>query len=300
MASVDEVRALLVNTTMPEPVIDQLLERASALWLMGAPATLLAADLVLCHPAIGPTEVRAVAHRIDDRTMRLTVAAHDRRGLLADTAGVLAAENLSILGASAMSWTESKVALHSLTVSAADLSTEAWAELGIRLRSLGGGDRPSVKFTPTGRAVVSSSPSAMGRCVLTVTAPDQIGLLWAICQWLADEGSSIEAAHIGTDAGTVRDHFVVVGAPDPVALEARLTGPHLARQTPRAGMGPSADDLAAGTHRLAASTRSLAVGTLSLGVGALKLAAEAGKLAADAGKLAAKTGRLAIRRGRSG
>jgi predicted amino acid-binding ACT domain protein len=243
MASVSEVKSLLVDTTIPAQVIDESLDCASALWLMSAPAEWLAGDLVLCHPPVAAGEVRAVAHPLDDGALRLTVVAHDRPGLLADTAAVLATEGLSVSAASAMSWPASAsgpgLALHALTVfpalsdpqshsarrmNEAGLTEERWDRLGARLQDLGRSEPPVVNFAPVGRAEVRSSPSGMGRCVVTVTAPDQVGLLWAVCRWFADHDVSIEAAHIGGADGQVEDHFIVVGQPDAGGLQGRLTG----------------------------------------------------------------------------
>jgi predicted amino acid-binding ACT domain protein len=224
VTSAVDIKRLLVDTTMPGPVVDELVAAASALWFMSAPAPLLARDLVLCHPPLREGEIRAVAQPLDEKSLRLTVVAQDRKGLLADTAAVLAAEKLSIAAASAVTWTELGLALHALTITSSALSPDRWDDLGVRLRALGTGERPTVDFAPGGPAVVSGSPSGMGRCVVKVTAPDQIGLLWAICQWLADQGASIEAAHVGGTNGEACDHFVVIGEPDLTGLAARLTG----------------------------------------------------------------------------
>jgi glycine cleavage system regulatory protein len=239
VASVSEIKGLLLATTVPEAIIDELLDHASALWLMSSPASLLAGDLVLCYPTIGPEEVRAVAHPLSDGTVRLTVVARDRPGLLADTAGLLASQGLSVASASAMTSIGSdlapELALHSLTIADCDLTQPGWDDLSARLRRLGQEGSPPVTFVPTGRAVVTSSPSGMGRSVVTVTAPDQVGLLWAVCRWFADHEVSIEAAYVGHSvgsvgsAGQVEDHFVVIGQPDARALAARLTvAPHSA------------------------------------------------------------------------
>lgn len=80
----------------------------------------------------------------------------------------------------------------------------------------------------------------MGRCVVTVTAPDQVGLLWAICRWFADNGVSIEAARVGVEHGRANDHFIVVGDPDTRSLAAHLAGapttlPELAADVAAAG-----------------------------------------------------------------
>ena len=80
-------------------------------------------------------------------------------------------------------------------------------------------------FTPAGHALVTSTPQEGGRSVLRVTAPDQIGLLWAVCRWLADHHVNIEAAKVSGSGTTARDAFVVEGRFDAAALQARLSRP---------------------------------------------------------------------------
>ncbi|HEX3540282.1 MAG TPA: ACT domain-containing protein, partial [Acidimicrobiales bacterium] len=246
MASVSEVKSLLLDTTVPRSLIDESLDRASTLWLMSASAPLLAGDVVLCHPPVRAAEVRAAAHPLGGGATRLTVVAHDRPGLLADTAGLLAADGLSVGSASAMSWAGSSLAVHALTVVDGPLSERRWHQLGLRLRQLSQEAPPAVAFTPLGRATVTSSPSGTGRSVVTVTAPDQVGLLWAICRWFADHGVTIEAARCGGADGQVEDHFVVVGEPDSRGLAARLTEPTGSLLASAAGVAGSAVGLAAG------------------------------------------------------
>lgn len=248
----NDVRSLLAETTMPQELIARFLDVASAVWLMSAPAEVLAHDLVLCHPPIGTAEVRAMAHPLDDGGIRLTVVAHDRPGLLADTAAVLAREGLSVSSASAMTWAASGLAMHALTVSGAHLTDVLWAHLGQRLRIVGAEKAARVSFEPAGPATVRSSPATMGRCVVTVTAPDQVGLLWAICRWFADNGVSIEAARIGAEHGRANDHFIVLGDPDARGLAAHLSGaaPTLAEL--------AADVAAAGASVMAGVARRLA------------------------------------------
>jgi predicted amino acid-binding ACT domain protein len=224
VASAAEVAELLLGTTLPKRVVERFLASAPALWLMSAPAAQLAMDLVLCHPPLSFAEVRAAAQPLDSGLVRMTVVAHDRRGLLAGTAGTLTSEGLSIVTASVGSWPTRALALHALTVEAPGLTQEKWEGLGARLRGLTNGDRPAVRFSPVGRAMVDWSPPALGRCLVTVRAPDQVGLLWAICQWLADHGASIEAAHIGAVRGTAEGQFVIVGEPDLSGLAPSLSG----------------------------------------------------------------------------
>lgn len=225
MASAAKVKRLLGGTSLPQDAVEDLLAHASALWLASDAPAVLAADLALCHPPLRPAEVRAVVlGGPDDGTCRLTVVSHDRPGLLADTAAVLAAEDVSVLAASAMTWTATGLALHAITIGSAGLPVDQWERLALRLRAVGSGDHPDVRFKPIGRATVQAEPSEADRLQVTVTAPDQVGLLWAICRWLADNGASIEAAHVGGRAGTASDVFILSGRPDVSGLAASLTG----------------------------------------------------------------------------
>jgi UTP:GlnB (protein PII) uridylyltransferase len=56
-----------------------------------------------------------------------------------------------------------------------------------------------------------------------VTAPDQVGLLWATCRWLADQGISIQSARVGGRDGMAEDHFLVTGEADLHELSAHLS-----------------------------------------------------------------------------
>src|SRR5438132_1060978 len=112
MVTTDTVRRLLESTTVPDELAYEWLSEASAVWLMGQPAELVAGDLVLCHPPLAPEEVRAVARPTSDAyAWRMTIAAHDRPGLLADLAAVLADQRLSITDATATTLPASGIAL---------------------------------------------------------------------------------------------------------------------------------------------------------------------------------------------
>jgi hypothetical protein len=216
--------ALLHETSLPIGAVQHLVEGAAPLWLMSEPPAALATDLAMCHPPLEPAEVRAVARPAGDaRTWRLTVVAHDRPGLLADTAAVLGAERLSIVSASATTWADTGLALHALSVTSAQPLDEArWASLGAALRLMSD-QRPRGRFLPVGRASVTTSGGGIGRALVHITAPDQRWLLWAICSWLAANGVTIETASVATEQGEARDVFVVHGDFDPKALAERLS-----------------------------------------------------------------------------
>jgi glycine cleavage system regulatory protein len=220
------LRALLDETTMPPDVADRLVVGAPDVWLASEAAADLAADLSLTQPALGPGEVRARAAETETGTWRLTVAAHDRAGLLADTAGVLSAERLSISSASVATWTDPDLAVHALTVEGPSPGHDVLERLGRRLQFVGS-EPLVVDFAPAGRATVTRAGEANGDPILTVSALDQPGLLFSICRWLADNGGSIQAAGIGEGAGEVTGVFIVRDCPDPAALERHISRPQL-------------------------------------------------------------------------
>ncbi|MEY2567190.1 MAG: hypothetical protein QOE35_1719 [Actinomycetota bacterium] len=212
------LRQLMDGTTVPTAFVDELLSTAPSLWLASDGDGDLASDLSLCHPPLAPREVRARVARAGVSRWRLTVVAHNRRGLLADTAGILACEGLSISSASAVTWDHLDLALHAVCLTGAPPGPVALERIGTRLRAAGQGDRPEVRFEPEGPSQVRVVGEAGGDAIVNVTAPDQFGLLWAICRWFADNDGNIQAAGISGGA-TVHDVFIVRHCPDVSGLE---------------------------------------------------------------------------------
>jgi predicted amino acid-binding ACT domain protein len=221
MATAAELRKGLAGTTVPDDFVETMLKGASSLWLSSDSGAQLAGDVALCFPELNEGEVRARAVG-DTDSWRLTVVAHDRKGLLADTAAILSLDGYSITGASVTTWDEPNLALHAVTIAGPEPSEERLNTLGIALRAAGVGQRPKIAFEPTGRAYVRHTGSANGDAMISVTAPDQTGLLATICRWFADSGASIQAAWI-TGEGDANDVFVVEGDVDVAALERHLT-----------------------------------------------------------------------------
>jgi pimeloyl-ACP methyl ester carboxylesterase/glycine cleavage system regulatory protein len=210
----DELASLLEQTRVSNRTAQALLREAPPLWLMSESAATLAGDIALCHPKLGRNEVRAVARPIErSRLVRLTVVAADRRGLLADSAAVLALNNLSITHASAATWPRRQLALHSFVVDGgASLDEAAWTRLGDDLRALVSADSTVL---PTLRPVHAVRVTVQGtdgdRSMVRVTAPDQLGLLSALCRWFAAQDANIESLHARTTDGVADDTFLVVG-----------------------------------------------------------------------------------------
>lgn len=225
MATVAQLRKGLAGTTVPDDVAAALIKGASPLWLSSDSAALLAEDLALCYPPLNTSEVRARAVAAEDG-WRLTVVAHDRKGLLADTAEILADANYSVRAASVATWGGNlKLALHSITL-AGDAPDDSELEtIGAALRAANAGKRAKFVFAPRGRAYVSKTGDANGDPMISVVAPDQRGLLAAICRWFAEAGASIEAAWI-TGEEEANDVFVVKGDIDVTSLERRLSADH--------------------------------------------------------------------------
>jgi UTP:GlnB (protein PII) uridylyltransferase len=229
MATTTEVRDLLRATTLPQTVVDGMLEDASPIWLMGERADVLAADLALCHPRPMPGEVRAVVRPTTaPATWRITIVSEDRPGLLAVSAGTLTAEGLSITRVAASAWLTGGLAVMSITASAssgADRTVDDWDRLGDRLRvAIAANETPAVEFEPMAPVRVRTMPQRGGRVLVTVRAPDHSGLLWAISHWLATQGCTIDALRAGTAGAMAEGRLLVRGDVDTRALVAYLSG----------------------------------------------------------------------------
>ena len=225
MTTAAQVRSALARTTIPSKVAEALVAQAPELWLMSESSVeLLASDLALCHPSLSPREVRAHAVPVDRvGTWRLTIVARDRPGLLADTTGVLASLGMPVLAASALTLTARRLAMHSLAVAAPKLTETTWHDLGTRMRAAANGRAARFRFQPSGVAEVTCTGRPRGLHLLTVNAPDQTGLLTAICRALAEQSVGIEVAHAISRAGRAEDLFLVDGQVDVTELASRLS-----------------------------------------------------------------------------
>jgi pimeloyl-ACP methyl ester carboxylesterase len=207
-----EIAEALRSTNIPRRAARSMLRDAPPLWLMSAPAAVLAGDLALCHPNLERDEVRAIARPVSDSAaVRLTVVARDRPGLLADTAGVITSHGLSIAQASAATWPAYGVALHAVDVlGGARLLADDWERLGADLRNPDRSRMPG-RSPPPVRAKVIVYGAGDDRSLVRVTAADQVGLLWRISDWFARHGVSIESLDASTTNGVAHDVFLVAG-----------------------------------------------------------------------------------------
>jgi pimeloyl-ACP methyl ester carboxylesterase/predicted amino acid-binding ACT domain protein len=208
-----EIEAVLDQTRMSKRRIRGLLQGAPPLWLMSEAPAVLAGDLALCHPKLKRGEVRAMVRPIEESSaVRLTVVAADRPGLLADSASVLASHRLSITSASAASWPEAGLALQAFLIpTGGHVDDAGWDQLGEALRAIGrpGGVDPSGVAVPVVPVGVTVHGEGGDRLMVTVRAPDRVGVLSMLCRTFAGLGVNIEALQATATEGMVSDTFVV-------------------------------------------------------------------------------------------
>ncbi len=230
MATTAEITSLLAARDVPPEFVDELVDGLSGSLLLGERSDVLAGDLALCHPPLEPSEVRVQLRPVDDEhTRRLTVVAHDRPGLLAATAGALAGRGLSVVAAGAATWEHRSLALQGVTVVDPErrswTGTE-WDEVGAHVAAVVKGSRgPAVSYQPAGPVKAVASPVLDGHALVTVEAPDRVGLLWAIASWFESSGYNVLAARLSDDGGGLaRDLFLVDRTPDVERMVAHLSG----------------------------------------------------------------------------
>ena len=131
-------------------------------------------------------------------------------------------------GLAATVLSRSRVALQRVTVASAPRATvgdDNWSRLGRELRAnLSGASAPEVVFHPKGPVVVEAQPQELGRCVVTVEAPDRVGLLHATANWFESHDCNVESCRGGSEGDRARDVFIVAGPVDTAALAAALGG----------------------------------------------------------------------------
>jgi UTP:GlnB (protein PII) uridylyltransferase len=219
-----EVERLLKRTHLSKRAVRELVGSAAPLWLLSESASTLAGDLALCRPKLDNDEVRALARNIEDSTLvRLTIAAQDRRGLLADSAAVLTSSGLSIINASAATWKPENLALHSYIVEGGDeFDSVAWDALGERLRTMVATGHALLPVLRPLRPVSVTVQGSGDRSIVKVVAPDEQGLLSTICRYFQAHDVNIETLQARTRDGIAHDTFLVTGEVDAAGLRARL------------------------------------------------------------------------------
>jgi pimeloyl-ACP methyl ester carboxylesterase/glycine cleavage system regulatory protein len=219
-----EVERLLRRSHLSKREVRNLIDSAAPLWLLSESSSTLASDLVLCRPKLRKDEVRALARHIESSTsVRLTIVAQDRRGLLADSAAVLTSNGLSISHASASTWQKQKLALHSFIVEGgAEFDSGAWDTLGRRLRTMVATGKAPIPILQPLRPVSVTVRGSSDRSIVKVVAPDQQGLLSTMCRYFQIHDVNIETLHARTRAGIAHGTFLVKGEIVAEDLKVRL------------------------------------------------------------------------------
>jgi pimeloyl-ACP methyl ester carboxylesterase len=219
-----EIESILKRSKLSKREIRSMLESAAPLWLLSESAQALAGDLALCRPQIKKKEVRALARHIEgSSSMRLTIATHDRPGLLADSAAVLTANGLLIARATASAWGQPDIALLSFVVdSDRDLDDVTWAKLGNRLRKMVATENTSRPALGPLKSVIVTAQGVGDRLVVKVVAPDVAGLLASVCNYFHSAGLNIETLRARTNDGVAQDTFLVVGNAQPAEIKQQL------------------------------------------------------------------------------
>jgi predicted amino acid-binding ACT domain protein len=230
VATVAQLTSLLAAHDMPSELADELIDGLPDTLLLDEAAEVLAGDLALCYPPLGSSDVRVQLRPVDrDRGRRVTVVTHDRPGLLAAIAGALAGLDLSVVAAAAATWEHRALALMGVTV--VDTGRHPWGQaewdrVAGEVEAVVRGARiPAVAFRPAAPVKAVASQVLDGNALVTVEAPDRIGLLWAIASWFEAGGYNVLAARLSDDgAGRASDAFLVDRAPDVDRLVAHLAG----------------------------------------------------------------------------
>jgi UTP:GlnB (protein PII) uridylyltransferase len=149
--------------------------------------------------------------------------------LLAALTAVLADQRLSIITASGTLLPSPGIALERVTVAQTGgqpMSADDWDALGRRLKAVLGRHEASPRpaFDPTPPVTVIAHPQELGRALVTVEAPDRIGLLWAVASWFSEHDCNIEACQATSVDGMANDKFLVTGACDWTALATAISG----------------------------------------------------------------------------
>ncbi|GAB3082488.1 [protein-PII] uridylyltransferase [Micromonospora schwarzwaldensis] len=198
--------------------------------------TTLDTGVVPAPPAPDPALVAGplpVVHLGEDR---VSVAAADRRGLLATVAGCLALHRLEVISADAAT-VDGRALVECRVQPRYGLAPDPIA-LSADLRRAVAGD-VSVTQRLRGRALAARSGGAAARVVwhreaatdavlLELRAADAAGLLYRVACALDEAGAQVRAARIATLGGDVVDTFYLVGAGLPDEQRARVEAAVLA------------------------------------------------------------------------
>ncbi len=167
------------------------------------------------HPTIDTALVNAPLPAVDITETHVTVAAKDRRGLLADIAGALALHRLDVISADVSTIDERGYIRISMVQRYG--SPPDRTRLDVDLRKAALGQLPMDRLVRGGRTKAASPVVSWHRdvatdaVVLEIRAADAPGLLYRITSALANAGADVRAARVATLGAEVVDAFYLVG-----------------------------------------------------------------------------------------
>lgn len=203
-------------TPWRQALISDLADRARA--TLADPTVEPVAPVEPAAAEIDPdVDVPAVTVHPDAAGARLEIVDHDRRGLFADTAGLLSAQGLVVRSARVR--TRGALAVDTWHVDSPGGDLPDAAQLQRALRRLAGGDRVPLRplqgrRPPRDVALVTRAtviPGAgEGVTAIEVRAQDRPGLLHDIGRVFADHALAVRSAHVATYAGQSLDTFYLI------------------------------------------------------------------------------------------
>lgn len=240
----DAVVAQARQILSDDPALDALLARLPRRYLHAADADQIVEHARMLRPLPGAGQLRARPRPGPvEGTVTLSVAAADRRGLMADCAGVLAGHGVAVLDARAFTRSDG-IALDWFVVRVAD--DIDWDAVATDLADAASGvldvgalvgrrERLRRPRSPRGRGADDSDPGEPPVEVrfdrnpmstrIEVRGPDTAGMLYRLAGVLADERLDVVGARVATVGDEAHDVFFVrpVGGPiDIAAVSERL------------------------------------------------------------------------------
>jgi [protein-PII] uridylyltransferase len=205
---------------------------------------------VPAYPELGGALAGATLPAVEVTGTHVTVAALDRRGLLAAVAGVLAVHRLDVVGADTATVEGRAVVRIGVEPRyggapdrdhlAAELRQAALGELPPeRLARIGAARRGGPRATVTEPTVTWHTGAATDAVVLELRAADAPALLHRVTGALAEAGVDVRAARVATLGGDVVDAFYLGGARPDEPERARIAAAVLTAAGARAPHHPA-------------------------------------------------------------
>jgi Kef-type K+ transport system membrane component KefB/predicted amino acid-binding ACT domain protein len=219
---VERRRAEAIRASAGEPPVVERIQVAPRAYLLAQEASDVARQAALLEPLPLRGRARVNVTKLEQAEeggpeWRVEVACHDRAGLLATVAGVLADHRLDVLDAVVATWPD-EVALESFRVQRAGPTPASPGADQSRTADPPDGDELAAAIVVAFDAPLSSPPNPKADVTFDddaspwytlceVLSPDRPGLLHHITVALASAGANVHSARLVTTAGLAADRF---------------------------------------------------------------------------------------------